>query len=77
MTLLDNATLEECESPDKDPVHSETLWFFWDESWANRHGPYKTRKDAEEALNRYLHWLETGEELPAPGAVSDPTERAM
>lgn len=28
-------------------------WYFWDETWANRHGPFPTREEAQEACNRY------------------------
>ena len=35
-------------------VHEETgIWYFWDETWAHRYGPYATKKQAIEELQRY------------------------
>ncbi len=28
-------------------------WYFWDETWTTVYGPYKTEKEAEEALRDY------------------------
>lgn len=28
-------------------------WYFWEETWATRHGPFETREEAETALTRY------------------------
>ncbi len=37
-----------------DPLHMhEGKWWFWDETWANSHGPYDNRKAAKAALNVY------------------------
>lgn len=42
------------------PVHEEGgKWFFWTEAWADREGPYDTRAEAEEALRRYVRWLDS------------------
>lgn len=32
-------------------------WWFWDETWADRYGPYATREQAEDALERYAKQL--------------------
>lgn len=52
----------ECPRMDeRDHVHSEILWFFWDETEAHRYGPYKTEEMAREALDLYGRWLNTGQ----------------
>ena len=38
-----------------------TGWWFWDETWADRIGPYKSEEDAREALELYCKYLETGD----------------
>lgn len=36
------------------PVHKDTDgWYFWDESWAERQGPFDTRSLAQTALETY------------------------
>lgn len=37
------------------PVHqdSDSLWYFWDETWAYRYGPYQSKDEADTALNKY------------------------
>lgn len=37
-------------------------WYFWDETQANRHGPYSTRDRAQEAIKAYGEWLTHGGE---------------
>ncbi len=38
-----------------DPVHEhEGKWWFWDEVWADRVGPYDTETEAREAIVRYV-----------------------
>lgn len=38
----------------KDPIHLfEGEFYFWSETWADRHGPYRTREDAAKALSDY------------------------
>jgi len=53
-----------------DAVHSRWIiandkvirnWFFWDETWSNEHGPFNTEKEARQALDDYIYYLETGE----------------
>lgn len=42
-----------------DPVHeSEGNWWFWDETWAYRYGPYESREDAVAALRQYVKELD-------------------
>lgn len=37
-----------------DPIHQEgENWYFWDETQADRYGPFPTRQIAEEMLTRY------------------------
>lgn len=39
-----------------DPVHrnpGDNQWYFWDETWADRHGPFMTREECETALKKY------------------------
>lgn len=38
-----------------DPVHQDRSgeWFFWDETWCDRIGPYDSREAATSALARY------------------------
>jgi hypothetical protein len=45
-----------------DPIHQDAdgRWFFWDETWAARLGPYKTRALAKRSLAAYVEYLETG-----------------
>lgn len=32
-------------------------WYFWDETWAYSHGPFKSRREASMALRRYAESL--------------------
>lgn len=35
-------------------VHEyDNKWWFWDECWADRMGPFETRAETEEALSKY------------------------
>ena len=44
-----------------DPVHKNGgRWWFWDEVWVERHGPYATKAEAKAACARYAEWLEKG-----------------
>lgn len=37
-----------------DPVHTDGLnWWFYDELWINKLGPYTSRKEAADALSKY------------------------
>lgn len=38
----------------RDPVEQDTDgWYFWDETWADRHGPFDSEEKAREALDHY------------------------
>lgn len=40
--------------PHRNPVHRyKRQWYFWDEAWANRKGPYRTPEEAQFALTAY------------------------
>ena len=42
-----------------DPVHEhEGQWYFWDEVWAYRVGPYKSEEEARKQLNHYSEYLD-------------------
>ena len=44
------------------PIHKcENSWYFWDETWAYRHGPYASKKECEIKLSKYAKWLDTGD----------------
>jgi hypothetical protein len=45
-----------------DPIHQDTQggWYFWDETWADRIGPFQSRDIAERALKDYSDFLTTG-----------------
>lgn len=64
-------------TPAPDPIHSETAWWFWDETWADRCGPFGSRAEAEEYLTDYVHALKTGEVRRAlpPGVDWDSNRR--
>lgn len=37
-----------------DPVHEEKgKWYFWDETWADRYGPYDSEQKARTAMEKY------------------------
>jgi hypothetical protein len=47
-----------------DPVHvhkdgfGQVGWYFWDETWADRIGPYETEEEAREKLAKYCIQLD-------------------
>jgi len=42
----------------KDPVHQELdKWYYWDETWSYRHGPYSSEIEARSELEMYCNWL--------------------
>jgi hypothetical protein len=47
-----------CTSPPPPvPVHEEDgQWYFWDETWASRYGPYKTESIANNELEDYCKY---------------------
>jgi len=37
-------------------LHEENgKWYFWEETWAHRQGPFETREEAERQLDKYIH----------------------
>lgn len=43
-----------------DPIHlnpDDQQWYFWDETWASRCGPYDTEAIAREKLREYCETL--------------------
>lgn len=48
----------------KNPVHEhDGAWWFWDEVWFNRVGPYATEQEAKDAIAEYAAKLEIPREL--------------
>jgi hypothetical protein len=48
-----------------DPVHQDPKdgkWYFYDETWADRYGPYDGEQEAREALKKYADPLDRGPE---------------
>lgn len=43
--------------PDYDDQKRSPGWYFYDETWANSHGPFGTREEAKEALMSYAERL--------------------
>jgi hypothetical protein len=40
------------------PVHEENgKWYFWDEAWADRYGPFDTEKECRDGLEMYCATL--------------------
>lgn len=64
-----NTPNDPCRS--SDPVHEEGgQWWFWEETWADRQGPFPTRAAAVEACNRYSRWLHYGpDDNPQPAST--------
>jgi hypothetical protein len=52
-----------------DPVHEhDAKWWFFDETWADEHGPYDTEKQAREELALYSAHLQPKPEAKLIGA---------
>ena len=52
MSIISGKELEQGSSID--PIHKENeKWYFWDESQADRHGPYDTEEIARIKLHEY------------------------
>lgn len=60
MSIIHYAT-EPTESEEADPdfIFSPG-WYFWDETQADRIGPFDTEQHAKDTLDEYCHWLSTG-----------------
>lgn len=41
------------------PIHREDgKWWFWDECWCTKYGPFDSREEAQMGLNQYVkHYL--------------------
>ena len=39
--------------------HYNNKWYFWDETWSVRHGPYNTEEEAQKELMAYCEWLDS------------------
>lgn len=47
-----------------DPIHEENgQWYYWDETWAWRTGPFDTEAEAREDLMKYCEMLNKPEQL--------------
>jgi hypothetical protein len=51
--MVDNATIE------SNVIRRDGKWFFWDETGANDHGPFETKEQAINELNKYCEWLDS------------------
>lgn len=52
MNMLDEKEGEEPKRPKV--IHEEGgKWYFWDETWADRCGPYESREQCQKALHDY------------------------
>lgn len=59
-----------------DPVELlDNGWYFWDETWSNKHGPYETEEQARARLKEYLVWLETGKPPKSPRNQTESANR--
>jgi hypothetical protein len=60
--------LERDESGHLNPVEEiDGLWYFWDETWANNYGPFKSSVEANLALLEYCeNFLKSAEEHIEP-----------
>lgn len=42
-----------------DPIfHEENNWYFWDESWTEKHGPFYSEEEARQELSLYCLFLD-------------------
>jgi hypothetical protein len=58
--IVNNFDTVEYAAPD--PIHEENgQWYFWDETWANRLGPYPDRATAAGKLDAYIKQLQAGD----------------
>lgn len=65
MSIINGKPLEKSNTPEI--VHEENgKWYFWDETWADRHGPYNSREEAQRNLNFYCV-TQLGENDPLEG----------
>lgn len=53
----------------KDPVHFDNgKWWFWDETWTDRLGPWDTEKIARGMLDTYIR-TELGDQSDRPASA--------
>lgn len=50
----------------RDPVHraADLTWWFWDETWCVKFGPWAHEQAAREGLAAYCQYLDTGMAIP-------------
>lgn len=61
----------------RDPVHEEAgQWYFWDETWADKQGPFKTEGEARKALRDYCLMLD-GDKAELYGPLLDLVRRML
>jgi NTP pyrophosphatase (non-canonical NTP hydrolase) len=62
------------QSSGTDPVHQDGAWYFWDETWADRNGPFAEEATARAELKRYCEYLDNGPAAePEPGSYWEHT----
>lgn len=70
--MTDQAARKLTPGDDACPLFEDKDGFwFWDETWSDRIGPYKTESDVRHGLKAYANYLDTGvvdETAPKPGA---------
>lgn len=46
--------------PKNDPVYKDrdNLWYFWDETWSGKFGPYSTEEVARERMEEYCNFID-------------------
>ena len=56
----------------RDPVHqSNGLWYFYNETWVERHGPYRSEAYARAKLGAYLRYLNGEAQCFSRGSVME------
>jgi hypothetical protein len=77
---LEAVPLADIDAEARDPVHEENgKWYFWEETWADRQGPFDTELQARNACEQYAQalvgdatrgWLETLQKITRDGSRS-------
>lgn len=73
MTVQESATV-------RDPVHMDPdgSWWFYNETWDGRYGPYPTPDEARTQLQSYIEWLNEKRPVPdTPEAAQSETDLAV
>lgn len=56
--LVQQALEQKARALTNRPIHEfENKWYFWDENWLDRIGPYESEYDADKALKNYADEL--------------------